>query len=276
MAPHRNARMAFTLIELLVVISIISLLISVLLPALGAARKSANATQCLSKLRQIGQSLIIYTQDYKQSLPPGTVSEAVAGAGNSTNWGVQVLNMMGAKGVTFSQQAANGNSLARSFLTDHDTIAPTASNSNPLHYSAHPRLMPDVSTSESSGSPYTGKRKPVTIDAIKNPSDLIMVYDGTQIAGGNSASVGLGLDADRIYYDTYLVWGVSGQPSDRARAGENRDAASWGDTNVGEIRYRHMNNSRANTVFVDGHAAAIKYNGNNGTDIFRKNMNVRF
>jgi prepilin-type processing-associated H-X9-DG protein len=264
------------LIELLVVISIISLLISVLLPALGAARKTANATQCLSKLRQVGQSLAIYTQDYRQSLPPGTVSEAVAGVGNSTNWGVQVLNTMGIQGVTFSQQAAKKNTLGRNMLTDSDAVPPTASNGNPLHYSAHPRLMPDIATYESSGSPFTGRRLPVKIDAIKNPSDLIMVYDGTQIAEGNCASVGVGLDADRIYYDTFLVWGVSGSPSDRARAGENRNATSWADTNVGEIRYRHMNNTRGNVVFVDGHAGAIRYDGNNGTDIYRKNVNVDF
>lgn len=274
----RSARTTtgFTLIELLVVISIISLLISILLPALGMAKKTANATQCMTKMRQMGQSILVYSQDYHQSLPPGTVSDAVAGAGKGTNWMVLTLNTMGVGGVTFSQQAALKNPLALSFFTDHDAIAASPSNGNPIQFSAHPRLMPDVSSYESAGGPFSGVRKPVRVDAIKNPSDLFLVYDGTQIAGGNAASVGLGLDADRIYYDTFLVWGVSGSPSDRARAGENRDAASWGDSNVGEIRYRHMNNRRANTLFVDGHVAPLKYDGNNGTDIYRKNVNVYY
>jgi prepilin-type N-terminal cleavage/methylation domain-containing protein/prepilin-type processing-associated H-X9-DG protein len=61
---------AFTLIELLVVISIISLLISILLPALGGAKKAAQATRCLTQLRQNQMGLFAYANDYKGFMPP--------------------------------------------------------------------------------------------------------------------------------------------------------------------------------------------------------------
>ena len=59
----------FTLIELLVVVAIIALLVSILLPALAAAREQTRTAYCLASLRQVGMAAHYYSSDYDDYLP---------------------------------------------------------------------------------------------------------------------------------------------------------------------------------------------------------------
>jgi prepilin-type N-terminal cleavage/methylation domain-containing protein/prepilin-type processing-associated H-X9-DG protein len=73
-----SRRRGFTLVELLVVIGIIALLVSILLPVLSNARKTANDTQCASNMRQLCTALVMYANEFKGKFPPNIGSSGPA------------------------------------------------------------------------------------------------------------------------------------------------------------------------------------------------------
>lgn len=81
----QSKRKGFTLIELLVVISIISLLIAILLPALGSARSRARQISCMSNQRQIGVVTATYCTDFKEYFPIGLTYSA-SYSGDKVTW----------------------------------------------------------------------------------------------------------------------------------------------------------------------------------------------
>lgn len=69
-------RRGFTLVELLVVVSVMAILLSILVPALGRARDSARTTACGSNLHQLALGLTQYLADANGELPQLRVDES--------------------------------------------------------------------------------------------------------------------------------------------------------------------------------------------------------
>jgi prepilin-type N-terminal cleavage/methylation domain-containing protein len=78
-----SARRGFTLIELLVVIAIIALLISILLPSLAGARKTARTQKCISNMNQVAKANHTYAGSFKYFMSGYSWKEGLNPLGNA-------------------------------------------------------------------------------------------------------------------------------------------------------------------------------------------------
>lgn len=85
-------RFGFSLVELLVVISIISLLMAIILPAVNAARESGRQTICMNNLRQFGIGLHAYANRHSGKLCSGAFDWLRDGSVTEVGWVADLVN----------------------------------------------------------------------------------------------------------------------------------------------------------------------------------------
>ena len=128
----RDRAKAFTLVELLVVIGIIAILISVLLPVLGSARKASEKTACLAALKQIGDAFKMYAADNKGAWPVAAHSWTQGGTDRDKRYhdyiakyimGAQTVINPGGQKVTDTNMNFNGTCCNTTLNTGGSTYA---------------------------------------------------------------------------------------------------------------------------------------------------------
>jgi prepilin-type processing-associated H-X9-DG protein len=283
------------LVELLVVIGIIAILIGVLLPALSRARASANSAACLSNLRQMGQLVNMYVLSNKQFLPIGKwngsenpLNPASQDPKKQTDWSylLQAMMVKSSDGTYNTRAAGLG---TRKLFTDSDTFTDQATTvgGDMLHYSCHPRLMPDISYPTAPPAdplhPADKRRQVYKIGSVRRAADVVLIFDGSQvlIASNESRALSVAYRIDntaagvsRFLSTPFLNFDDPFSDNGGTVQGQtNQDSPDFNGRDA-QIRWRHMKNRVANFLYVDGHCESHNWKGPNQTDLLRRSVNV--
>ena len=261
----------FTIVELLVVITIISVLIAMLLPAISAAKVETLKVTCAGNMRQMGLALVNYSTNFKGRIPTlNPLATAVAGTSFPTNRPFQIdkvtvydqLIAFGASSTTIRCPAmkdlpspvgvTGGNDMFTSLQLVAGLADPAvrAINENTLGpYGAQAAKWYDTNLSAS------------TLDIDKDPSKLLIVDLNMFLLNDNGLSA------------------MTGGP---AYLGPN---INWLYSNHAEYNLSNPSTSQISTIIrgsnrfhADGHGEWVKPNvmGRNNTQITSTITNARY
>lgn len=249
------------------------------------------------------------SKDVASALPTSNPGGA---DGRKTNWGLLVLNRLNPKfstniydvGQMTGQNASSSYQMLLCPSVDTGRGATNAGggiNRVVNHYSAHPRLLPVIGgvngtyKDPATGRPYTTVRA----SRVKRSSEIATLFDGSLVlsadgsyldAANGGTCVAINMDGYRYLYGsavgtTYMTDNYTGasmkntDPVDMRTNGEantnNRNTDSQ--ANERNIRFRHVGNSVANVLMMDGHVEGFTLNRDKvGTNLIRSNINTSF
>lgn len=205
--PHK----LFTLIELLVVIAIIAILASMLLPALGRARASARTISCLNNTRTINNGVRLYVDNNDEFFPQSTGPNS-----SYPMWFNFVYWSYSGDSLKYPEFNKNVYGYAKYYKCPEYRYK-----ANPNHvtfaYGYNQNLANEFPNTDNKFPPRPRPR----LSAVRRPSQVFVVGDGSDNGNGGSSGWGSTIDF--------------------------RQANMLGD--------RH--NQRASVAYVDGHAEVV-------------------
>ena len=247
-------RKGFTLIELLVVISIMSMLMSILLPSLNRAREQGKRIHCLSNLRQLTLAWNMYAMDNGGKLCSSETSWNDPALSSRTNSWVAEGEEIPGNTTGGTEQAIKDGVLWP--YTQSLGLYECKSARSYLSINSRPDRLRDYSLSVVMGV-YPLKADGIegysflTLTEIPRPAEKMVFIDAD---GGVTSELGSGQNFWWLHHSLNVL-GSESSPSGHHywKCYKNAD----GTLNINMITARHSNG--CNLSFADGHCEYWKY-----------------
>ncbi|MES2464353.1 MAG: DUF1559 domain-containing protein [Armatimonadota bacterium] len=233
----------FTLIELLVVIAIIAILAAILFPVFAQAREKARQTSCLSNSKQIGTSIIMYVQDYDETMPLALTYANWGAWGDrlqpyQKNWDMMFCPSGGER-LPASWDLGPGYRFGGNwqYWTQYG-----------INASYMNRAEGDCTNIQQNGN---GFGPPTGMAEIKSPAATVLLAESGNARSAEYDNIGACIVYGPAGYTapdvcTYGDWGKNGADNWFGIGGTS------GQGDYGNVRFRH--NNGANVTFADGHS----------------------
>jgi prepilin-type N-terminal cleavage/methylation domain-containing protein/prepilin-type processing-associated H-X9-DG protein len=253
----------FTLIELLVVIAIIAILAAMLLPALARAKRAGKATVCISNLRQMGTSFVLYNADNSDYVIPSYNMTGVNGGPASPldGW-APLLDSAYMRG----NRANSGSAFTCPEMVDVEGMASGQTGTdpnNPKGWMDWPNIRNGIENIPTT-IPDRGLDRIVRVGYWINSNNPIGAPTTVVNDIFYTASVGYGPGSNGEYIRPTRTSAFK-RPSALIVLADGVYAGKQGQNRIGvkdsRIGYRHPGGvGSANTIFADGHASRIRGN----------------
>lgn len=268
----RECRRGFTLIELLVVIAIIALLVSLLLPAIGRAKKVAMMARSLSNLRQINIGGRTYQEDFKGKMPITLSYQRGVGPPSPVPPDPQWGNLEG-----WCTWSYGGKNNSGRWTQTEGTAFDVEAADRPMNPYMYPELTFDAPPRPTQMPATDPNRDVLLLDVYRDPADILS-HQGSQWPNETTLGISSYEHVGTSYHCNFKWWNqLSGDFPRRMRNGAARMAVAdtfqssrfcWMHDESADIvtestnpnfRYRNYYGDINRSVmgFLDGHAKYV-------------------